>query len=201
MNEQHIKILGHDKKHYDTAKNPGYKYRYLLGRALIKHTLSACLETSVDQIQLQYGNYGKPFIPGFAHIDFNLSHTQDILVLAVTKLGQIGIDIESSNRFLDQLQIAETICTDFELQEVNSLPQDLRNPFLLQLWTLKEAFSKSLGLGLHKNFSSFGFQKTASQFHLVDLENQTKPVTNLSFFSDIFLEKYRLSLALEHHCK
>jgi 4'-phosphopantetheinyl transferase len=197
LDEQKLIILGNDKKQYDAAKNPAYKYRYLLGRALIKRTLSACLEISVDEIQLQYGNYGKPFITGVSQaIDFNLSHTQDILVLAVTKLGQIGIDIEPSNRSLESLEIAETICTDFELQEVNSLAQDLRNPFLLQLWTLKEAFSKSLGLGLHKDFSSFGFQKEASCFHLVDLESTTNYANNLSFFSSIFLGNYRLSLAL-----
>jgi len=199
VDEQKLKVLGNDKKHYDTVKNPTYKYRYLLGRALIKLTLSACLEIFPEQIHLQYGAYGKPFITETSQfIDFNLSHTQDIFVLAVTKLGQVGIDIERSNRSLEALGIAEAICTEFELEELNSLPPNSRNAFLLQLWTLKEAFSKSLGLGLNKSFSSFLLQQKASQFYLLDQENTSKDLGNWSFFSEIFLENYRLSIVVKH---
>jgi 4'-phosphopantetheinyl transferase len=196
VDEKQLLILGNDRKNYDSAKNPKYKYRYLLGRGLIKQTLGACLGQKPEEIDFLYGAYGKPFIHTNQFLDFNLSHTQNIIVLAVTKLGQIGIDIEFAHRPLEMLE--KNICTDFELQELNSLPISLRNPFLVQLWTLKEAFSKSLGLGLNKSFSSFGFKSIASQFHLVPLEKTTISQDKLSFFSESFLEDYQLSLALNH---
>jgi 4'-phosphopantetheinyl transferase len=202
LDDEQLQILGNDKKHYDKAKNLKYKFRYFLGRALIKHTLSNCLKVSTDKIHLQYGPYGKPFFyeksEAIEVVDFNLSHTKDIFILAVTKLGRIGIDIESSSREIDKLSIAETICVDFELQKLQSLPKNSRNPFLLQLWTLKEAFSKGLGLGLHKPFDSFGIKDELSQFQLVELEETENNSDNWFFFTKIFLEKYQLSIALEY---
>lgn len=194
-----LQLLGNDKKHYDATKNARYKFRYFLGKALIKQTLGICLGRSTDTLNLEYGSYGKPFLSGAAEIvDFNLSHTQDLIILAVTKLGRIGIDIESSDREIETLSIAKNICTDFELKKVESLPKNLRNRFLLRLWTLKEAFSKSLGLGLYKPFTSFGIRYEASQFQLIELEETEEDSGNWLFFSEIFQENYRLSIALEY---
>ena len=49
------------------------------------------------------------------------------------------------------------MCTPHELAEVEALPQQERNPRLLRLWTLKEACSKALGVGLAARFTDFGF--------------------------------------------
>lgn len=116
--------------------------RLLLLRALrIKFTDN---EIGTKKFQsLETAQDGKPFIPGGPQ--FNISHSEDIVVLAVVHGGAVGIDIE---------KIRVVNINDFSqyVPEVANLPEkydvDQVNNLFFDCWTKKEAVLKGYGKGL-----------------------------------------------------
>lgn len=92
---------------------------------------------------LQLTDAGKPFIKGGPK--FNISHSGDLVVLAITQRGGIGIDIEKIER-VDPMVFAQ------HFPEVTNLygeyANDYGNHFFVECWTRKEAVLKGYGQGL-----------------------------------------------------
>jgi 4'-phosphopantetheinyl transferase len=86
-----------------------------------------------------------------AGLDAGLSHTEDVLVVGVARDRIVGVDVEARERSL--LDLTGRICHPRELAELRGLPPGERNARLLRLWTLKEAYTKALGVGLAQDFT------------------------------------------------
>ena len=115
------------------------RLRCLAGSILLHEVLG------LDETALTFSANGKPSASGQP---FNLSHSGEYAVLAVSDLP-VGVDIERCS--LRHVRVAESVFTQAELQWMNEAPEER---FTL-LWTLKEAVSKALGLGLELKFSEF----------------------------------------------
>ncbi|MEJ8668274.1 4'-phosphopantetheinyl transferase superfamily protein [Streptomyces sp. MS1.AVA.1] len=76
-----------------------------------------------------------------------------MLVVGVARGRRIGVDVEASDRSLLAPGLAEKFCHPEELAELCGLPPAERNLRLVRLWTLKEAYTKALGVGLAHDFS------------------------------------------------
>ena len=111
---------------------------------LLKAMQSQFSDAGLQKLQsLQTTRYGRPFIPGGP--DFNISHSEDLVALAVAQHGAVGIDVE---------KIRPVHIPDFSqsIPEVANLPGDtsveeVQNLFF-HCWTQKEAVVKGLGKGL-----------------------------------------------------
>jgi 4'-phosphopantetheinyl transferase len=127
------------------------------GRRLM---LSRFLEVAPASISFDYGPQGLPSIAGQwskGRPVFNLSHSGDWSALAVCwsqEPGfQIGIDLEELNRQADRELLAPRY---FHQDEVTALRPSSFGAFqFFQIWTAKEAYLKSLGVGLQKALDSF----------------------------------------------
>jgi len=92
---------------------------------------------------LEATRHGKPFLPGGP--EFNISHSEGMVVLAVSQRGAVGIDIE---------KIRAVNIEDFSryVPEVANLPEDYDvdqvNTLFFDCWTQKEAVLKGYGTGL-----------------------------------------------------
>ena len=145
-----------------------HRQTYLVAHALLRAALSLSLEVKPSAWQFHTTPFGKPFIapPLDTHgIHFNLSHTEGMVAVAMTKLGAIGIDVESISRETSILELANDILSTSEhldLKQQSTADQQAR---LLKYWTLKEAFVKATGLGLTSGLQS----------HTFDLEAQPHP--------------------------
>ena len=115
------------------------RLRCLAGSVLLHEVLG------LDETQLTFSANGKPRAAGRA---FNLSHSGEYTVLAVSD-SSVGVDIECCS--LRHVRVAESVYTPAELCWMNEAPEER---FTL-LWTLKEAVSKALGLGLALPFREF----------------------------------------------
>ncbi len=121
-------------------------------RAVLRRWLAGLLDMSPEALPLEVGPYGKPFIGrniGDNRIsDFNLSHSTDMLALAVSRHGKIGLDIEQRKTLPDMDAMFAAICSPNELALFETFPDSERNQLFFQLWTAKEATLKALGTGL-----------------------------------------------------
>lgn len=99
-----------------------------------------------DETELRYGEYGRPFAPGYP--DFNLSHSGEWCVLAVGE-KQIGVDIERVDSA--NLHVAPMVYTAAELAWMEESPLERFHV----LWTLKESVMKATGQGMNLGPESF----------------------------------------------
>jgi len=106
-------------------------------RALCRLALSHY--TGVDPATWVFtaGKYGKPAIArpaAFRAARFNLSHTDGLIVCAVGRAGEIGIDVEDTSRQVDIVQISRHFFSaDEEGASFNSLGERAKKPVLRAL--------------------------------------------------------------------
>lgn len=115
----------------------------LLGKLLLQQQLTAygLPATSLNHYQLDA--YERPFINGAP--DFNISHTNGMVVCAVSDAGRIGIDVEQLNPI--DLTDFRRVFTAKEYHYIHHAT-DSQGAFF-ELWTKKEAVMKADGRGFH----------------------------------------------------
>lgn len=93
--------------------------------------------------------HGKPRIEGES-LSFNASHAGNVGVLALTRSGELGVDVEALARAEDLMLVAERFFTQRERERLAahiSNGEAARVDFL-RAWSAKEAYVKRSGLGL-----------------------------------------------------
>ncbi|SDM25317.1 4'-phosphopantetheinyl transferase family protein [Allokutzneria albata] len=88
---------------------------------------------------------GRPRVVGGP--DFNLSHSGDLAVLAVSGDRRVGIDVEQ-HRELDHLGMAGRVLLPSEYEVIAALPAADQPAAFFRYWTVKEAYVKVTGQGL-----------------------------------------------------
>ncbi|MEU3777217.1 4'-phosphopantetheinyl transferase superfamily protein [Streptomyces sp. NPDC032472] len=150
-------VLGRDYARYLDLSHPEIRERYAASRTLLKHAAAAALHADAADLELMYGPTGRPYLRGCDQIDISLSHTEDLLLVGLTTRGLVGVDAERADRRLYAGGLDRHICTPHERLRLAELPEQERNPHLVRLWTLKEAYSKAIGQGMQFRFTEFGF--------------------------------------------
>jgi len=123
--------------------------RYVTCRAILKLLLSKYVGIDVLDIKLQYSPNGKPTLPGMTSIQFNVSHSRDLLLWGISKGNIIGVDVEHMERKIPVSALA-LVCTEAELNKLHSVPSHLRNERFINCWTRKEALFKAAGTTGHQ---------------------------------------------------
>ena len=137
------------------------RHRYLLTRALVREVLSRYAPVSPEGWRFAADRYGKPYIVellGLApQIAFNISHTDDLVVLGVTLGRALGVDVECTQRKAP-LEVAERFFSEDESRRLRSLPAHAQAIRFWELWTLKESYIKARGMGLSLPLDQFSFE-------------------------------------------
>jgi 4'-phosphopantetheinyl transferase len=123
--------------------------RFVAGRGLLRHILSAYLDVDPAEISFAYGYAGKPYLADAASkIRFNMSHSGDIALIAITQHFEVGVDVER----ICELPEMDEIVTRFFSAEAKTAFQsanlDDRTDVFFKFWTQKEAALKCTGQGI-----------------------------------------------------
>ena len=102
-------------------------------------------------ISLNYGPYGKPFLPG-EDLCFSLSHSGEYVMLAAGR-RKCGCDLEQIETA--NLDIARRFFHPAEYRQLCEAPSEKRNHLFYRFWTLKESYMKMTGEGFHLSPSDF----------------------------------------------
>ncbi|MBD1894539.1 4'-phosphopantetheinyl transferase superfamily protein [Coleofasciculus sp. FACHB-129] len=125
--------------------------RFIIGRGLLRTILGCYLEINPVEVQFCYGSRGKPALAGThaeSNLQFNLSHSQDICLYAVTRDRQIGVDVEYIRSVAEVETIAKRFFSARENAVLCALPAHQKQQAFLNAWTRKEAYLKAIGEGL-----------------------------------------------------
>ena len=134
------------------------RIHFAAGRAALRGILARYLDTAPDQLGFSHAPAGKPTLGGqwaSSGIQFNLSHSQALGLLAVSRERSLGIDIEWMNRTIPVMEICERFFSEGEISTLRGLPEEHKVAGFFECWTRKEAFIKALGGGLSIPLDSF----------------------------------------------
>ena len=178
------------------------RQRYVVTRTTLRKILGEYLNISPSDVQLAYGQYGKPEVIQDAktnHLQFNISHAGDLAVIAIARDFRIGIDLEKLRPIPS---IEDMIKRFFSSEEIDSfcvMPVEKRSRAFMRGWTRKEAFVKAVGDGLSFPLDRINIafvEDTVGYFYTLD---DTQKI-NLWSFKDISISlDYVASLVMEGH--
>nr|WP_223206427.1 4'-phosphopantetheinyl transferase superfamily protein [Streptomyces xanthii] len=151
-------LLGRDWARFLELTHPDVRTRFASSRVLLKFAAAAALHVPPQAVELGYTHTGRPFLRGYDGVHISLSHTDELLLVGLATGGVIGVDAERADRRLYGPGLGRHLCTPHEVTEIEAMPEEDRNPALVRLWTLKEAYSKAIGLGMQFRFTDFGFR-------------------------------------------
>ncbi len=126
--------------------------RHLTGRAIVRCALTAALDEPFCN-DFSYTPYGKPFAPE-CDIHFSISHSGNMLWVALCRGAQVGIDVEQERPIPNLTELAEILHSG-EYQELMFAQESSRLSTFYRCWTRKEAVLKAIGVGLSASLNSF----------------------------------------------
>lgn len=130
--------------------------RYVRAHCGLRRLLSAYTGMAAAQLAFSNNAYGKPQIQADRNpqtIRFNLSHSDGLAALAVSREYELGIDIERI-RPIDA-EVAKHHFSPSEQLALRNLPADQWLNGFYRCWTSKEALLKGEGLGLNLTLNAF----------------------------------------------
>lgn len=133
---------------------------YLAAHGLLRFALSHCRPSCfANEWAFISTKYGKPVLSGEnpQTLKFNLSHCQSRVVCMITHDLECGIDVEPLARMTHIDRLSNNCLSQAEMKWLLNQSEKCKNDNFLRFWTLKEAVSKALGLGLNIPFSDLEF--------------------------------------------
>jgi len=123
--------------------------RWVAGRGIVRHLLAGYLGVRPSAITFAYTAHGKPELahPG-SRLHFNLAHTADRALLAISTGRALGVDLEPDQPGFDYQPLVDQLFAEAERAALAALPVQERGAAFVRIWTCKEAFVKACGLGL-----------------------------------------------------
>lgn len=150
------RILGKDElERASRFRFPHLTNAYVIAHGVLRLLLARYLDRDPARISFVYGAQGKPTVSDNLQFDFNLTHSEGMAAIALTKGCALGLDLEHLRSIPDLEQIARRYFCTGEAAEIFSLPPGEREQAFFRCWTRKEAYIKAIGDGLVCPLDSF----------------------------------------------
>jgi 4'-phosphopantetheinyl transferase len=134
-------------------------WHFSLCRATLRLGLAIYLGKPPADISIRTAERGKPYVED-GGIHFNVSHCRGVGLIAFTRVGEIGIDVEAVQPGIEGLDIASENFTTNETEWIASAPSPLAQAQrFTRLWTRKEAVLKATGKGIVEGLKSFDISR------------------------------------------
>ncbi len=124
------------------------RIRGTLGTVMIRHFAGEAFPG--EEIRIERTEHGKPFLYGHDGFEFSLSHSGDMVVLAVSGRA-VGADVETVKG--RDWEMFGRFLSEAEMKMIGEA-EDPEEKFF-EVWTVREAFSKEEGQGLRILDESF----------------------------------------------
>jgi 4'-phosphopantetheinyl transferase len=133
--------------------------RFIVARGVLRQLLSVYTGHPARSIQLVYGRHGRPALTASQthNINFNLSHSGEHALFALSREGEVGIDVERIRPYSPgyRLRLAKRFFSELEFSALQGLSTSCVEQAFFACWTRKEAYIKAHGRGLSLPLSQF----------------------------------------------
>lgn len=134
------------------------RLKFVRCRIALRDLLSKYMAIRAGEIRFEYQLGGKPQLSqkqNSRKVEFNVSHSGDIALIAVGAKQRLGVDVERIRDGIDTSSLAERFFSARERAGLRALPEKLRLQAFYACWTRKEAFLKATGDGLSFPLADF----------------------------------------------
>ena len=136
----------------------GDRADFIVAHYVLRSILGRYREIGPEHLRFRYGPHGKPYLvqeEGRPAVCFNLSHSNRMMLCAMTREREIGIDIEHVRPKSASLEVAERFFAPGEVAALRALPDERFSVAFFACWTRKEAYIKARGEGLSHPLDTF----------------------------------------------
>lgn len=169
------------------------RLQYRVSKTLVRSVLSRYMAVAPQHLGFEVSPEGKPYLTTTSDLVFNVSHAGSLIVCAVSRGMQLGIDIECQGAGVDIRALAAHYCSAAEREFLAGMAD--REPFY-KLWTLKEAYAKACGQGLQLPLADIEFDLSDTTPRLI-VAPDTKGAGGAWHFICHTGARYVLSLAVK----
>jgi len=134
------------------------RQRYVAARAWLRRLLGAYLGCDAKELTFSYSEKEKPALSGShasRNLEFNVSHSGTVALLAFGRGRQIGVDVEQIKTDFEVEAIAHRFFSAHEREQLSACVPPGRHAAFFRCWTRKEAYIKATGAGLSLPLSQF----------------------------------------------
>ncbi len=181
------------------------RMQFIIARGMLRTILSRYLNVQPASLRFGYGAQGKPYLTdenGEPHnIRFNLSHSEEIILYAVMRGQELGIDVERIRPEFATDTIAEQFFSPSEVKSLRRLAPALQPEAFFNCWTRKEAFLKARAEGLTYPLDQFEVSLLPDEPPaLLSLADSSQEISRWSFFHLMPKPDYIGTLVVNGHC-
>jgi len=145
--EEQLRVLDDgERKRAARFRVEAARRRFIGARAVLRSILGRAVGIDAKNVAFAYGKHGKPRLAAGGPC-FNTTDSGDVVVVALAS-EELGVDVEVVRSLTRRDRLARRICTDREIEALESMSKTERETALLRLWTCKEAGLKAIGTGL-----------------------------------------------------
>jgi 4'-phosphopantetheinyl transferase len=171
---------------------------YVVAHWLVRHVLSRYLDVAPTALRFATNPYGKPELEGGDDLRFNLSHSRDVVTVAVAHRREVGIDVEQVRSELATAEIARRFFAPTEVAALDRLEGMEYVRAFFACWTRKEAYIKAVGLGLSLGLDTFAVSIAPREAaRLLSADGGPREVARWELHSLELVRDYAAALAVE----
>jgi 4'-phosphopantetheinyl transferase len=122
--------------------------RFIVAHAALRTLLAHYLGAEAHPDAFHPGPNGKPALAAGASLRFNLAHSRDLALVALTTGREIGVDLEAVDERVELEGVARRFFSTEECRGLFRLPGDRRLEAFFHIWAQKEAYLKARGDGV-----------------------------------------------------
>lgn len=158
--EASVQQLGTLLAHDELARAGRFRFerdrrRFIVARGSLRTILGEYLEHPPSHIQFGYEDHGKPYLAGWGALHFNVSHSNELALMALCLNHRVGIDIEFKNRDRATMDVAKHFFASEEVAVLSGLETGARSDAFFAIWSMKEAYIKGRGEGVSLGLDTF----------------------------------------------
>ena len=136
------------------------RLRHVVSHGLLRTLVGLYLDRPAASLRFAAGQYGKPHLTGVdaGRLAHSLSHSGDLVLIAVARRGNVGVDVEHwaprlAGSDLDRL--AASVFSAHECAALRGLDAEAHRAAFYAVWTRKEAYLKATGTGIARGLAHF----------------------------------------------
>ena len=160
-----VLLSADEREQRDRLRSLEDRRDYAAAHVLLRQALSRVGPAAPAEWRFVRRAGGKPTLDaahtGSSALEFGLSHARGLVACVVAHGISVGVDVERARPLTDARQIAVSRFAPDEVRMLDRCTASEMETRFLELWTLKEAYAKAIGLGLQVSLDScvFAFER------------------------------------------
>jgi len=200
--EQLYNFLSNDEKQRaDRLKVELKKKQFIIARSVLRKIISNSINKPHDEIVFYYTEKDKPIIKDRVNdkrVEFNVSHSEQYILIAITLDNSVGVDVEKINAKIDFESLSARFFSNKENKFLRNLEESKKLGAFYNIWTRKEAFIKATGKGMAYGLDNFSVCSDSEITSKIDIEYQEALEEKWFSFELMNIDQYKTALSTDN---